>query len=189
MPYVDAAVYGSTLAALLSVSMIYWRLAGVGLNFILRCLLLVLLIVLPMTLLGVATGIVPLALAFVVLSEEGVRWTIVKDRPAGLKRRHVALSVGMLFGLVETTNWIFVDKARTALANAEVPPGGLVAADVAYITAEYGAGVIVHGGLTALLMLIQGSGGSRKRLVIGVVATTALHFLLNLSIVSGVRGS
>lgn len=188
MTYVDAAVYGSTLTALLSVSIIYWRLAGVGLNFVLRCLILTLLIVWPLTFLGVATGIVPLALAFVVVSEEWARWMIVKDRPAALKRRHVALSVGMLFGLVETTNWIFVDKARTALADAALPPGGLVAADVAYITAEYGAGVVVHGGLTALLMLIQGSSGSHKRLAVGVVATTALHFLLNISIVSGVRG-
>jgi hypothetical protein len=189
MPDMDVAVYGFTLAALLAVSIIYWRLAGVGLNLVLRWLLLTFLIVWPLTFLGVATGIVPLALVFVVASEEWARWLIVKDRPAALKRRHVALSVGMLFGLLETTNWLFVDKARVALADAGLPPSGLIAADVAYITAEYGAGLVVHGGLTALLMLVQGSGGSQKRLALGVLATAALHFLLNIFIVSGVRGN
>jgi hypothetical protein len=188
MSYVDAAVYGSTLSILSLVSIVYWRLSGVGFAFILRCLLLTLLIVCPLTLLGVATGIVPLALAFVVVSEEWVRWMIVKGRPVELKRRHVAISVGMLFGLVETTNWIFVDKARTALADVGLSPSELVVADVAYVTAEYAAGLVVHGGLTAFLMLMQGSSGSRERLAFGVVVTAALHFLLNAFIVFDVRG-
>lgn len=166
-------------------SVFYWKVAKVPFGFITRCLTLTLSVVLPLTMIAVAIGILPVTLTVVVLAEEWARWLIVKRRPVSLKRRHVAVSVGLLFGLIETTNWLFVEKARVALADSGIPASGLMIADAAYIFTEFSAGLLVHGGLTALLFVVQGKNDNRERLALGVMITTALHLILNVTITSG----
>lgn len=183
----DYALYAFVVGLTAFLSGLYWRTFKVPAGFIVRCLALTLLIVLPLTMLGVAVGILPVTIALVVLSEEWARWLIVKSRPPTIRRRHVAVSVGLLFGLIETTNWLFVDKARVALADSGLEPGAYIYADAAYIFAEFAAGVVVHGGLTALLFAVQGRNDNRERLALGAALATLLHFVLNIIIFSGFR--
>lgn len=178
MPH-DLALYGAVVLTLFAASALYWRKAGIPARYLLESLAITVAVVLPLTLLGVATGWMPLTLALVVLPEEGARWWMVTRRPRHLRRRHVVIAVGTLFGLLETTNWLAIDKARVALADSGLSAPGFVAADAAYIAAEFGFGVIVHGGLTALLFAVQGRTDNRERLALGVVLAAGLHLLLN----------
>lgn len=179
--------YGATLSVLLVVSWISIRSARLTLNYVVPSLAGTVVVVGACTLVGVAVDVLPLTLALVVLSEEWARWWIVKRRPDGVRRRSVAIFVGVVFGLLETTNWLFVDKASTALAGVDMSAGGFVAADVAYICAEFLAGVIVHGGLTALLLLMHSKDRNPERLMLGVMLTAGVHFLLNMAIFTNVR--
>lgn len=179
--------YGITLSALMVLSWFSIRRSRLDKNYVVPSFLGTAAVVGAFTLAGVAVNILPLTLALVVLSEEWARWWIVKRRPEAVRRRSVAIFVGVMFGLLETTNWLFVDKANTALAGVDMPAGGLVAADVAYICVEFLAGVIVHGGLTALLLLMHGKDRNPERLMLGVVLTTGIHFLLNMAVFTSVR--
>lgn len=104
---------------------------------------------------------------------------MVTRRPPYLRRRHIVIAVGTLFGLLETTNWLAIDKARVALADSGISAAGFVAADAAYIVAEFGFGLLIHGGLTALLFVVQRRTDNRQRLAFGVALAVALHLLLN----------
>lgn len=179
--------YVITLSALMTVSWFSVRSSQLGINYIVPSFVGTAGVVGAFTLVGVAVNILPLTVALVVLSEEWARWWIVKRRPEVVRRRSVAIFVGVMFGLIETTNWLFVDKANIALAGVDMPAGGLVAADVAYICVEFLAGVIVHGGLTGLLLLMHGKDRNPERLMLGVVVTTGIHFLLNMAVFTTVR--
>jgi hypothetical protein len=179
--------YGITLSALMVLSWLLMRSSRLDQGYVVPSFVVTVVVVGTFSLVGVAVNILPLTLALVVLSEEWARWWIVKRRPEAVRRRSVALFVGVMFGLIETTNWLFVDKARTALAGVDIPAGGLVAADVAYICVEFLAGVIVHGGLTALLLLMHGKERNPEKLMLGVMLTTGIHFLLNMVVFTTVR--
>ncbi|WP_339873066.1 hypothetical protein [uncultured Brevundimonas sp.] len=178
MPH-DLALYATVVLILYAASALYWRKAGIPARYLLKSLAITVAVVFPLTLLGVAIGWMPLTLALVVLPEEWVRWWMVTRRPRHLRRRHVVIAVGTLFGLLETTNWLGIDKARVALADSGITAPWFVAADAAYIAAEFGFGVIVHGGLTALLFAVQGRTDNRERLALGVALAIALHLALD----------
>ena len=175
----DYALYGAVVLVLFVASGLHWCAAAIPGRYLLNGLALTVGVVFPLTLLGVAIGWMPLTLALVVLPEEGVRWWMVTRRPRHIRRRHIALAVGTLFGLLETINWLAIDKARVALADTGMSTGWFVAADAAYIAAEFMFGVIVHGGLTALLFVVQGKTDNRERLALGVAMAVGLHVLLD----------
>jgi hypothetical protein len=179
--------YGITLSALMVLSWFSMRSSRLAKSYVVPSFVVTVVVVGTFSLVGVAINILPLTLALVVLSEEWARWWIVKRRPETIRRRTVALFVGVMFGLIETTNWLFVDKANTALAGLDLPAGGLVAADVAYICVEFLAGVIVHGGLTAFLLLMHGKDRNPEKLMLGVMLTTGIHFLLNMVVFTTAR--
>lgn len=183
----DVIVYISVVSFLSLASYLYWRFFDIPSEFLARCLTITLAVVLPSTFLAVAANNLLITVAIVVISEELARWLIVVKRPRDIKRRHVAVSIGLIFGLIETTNWLFIDKARVALAGSGLESGVLIAADAAYIFTEFFSGFLLHGGLTALLFIIQGKSQNRERLVLGVFLAVSLHLTLNLIIFHGFR--
>lgn len=182
-----AIIYILTLLVLFSAAALYWKVRRIETKYLIRLLTLTLCLVVPLTLVGVAMGILFISVIFVVFSEEFVRYLIVKGRPHNVKKVDVAVSVGLIFGLVETNNWIFVDKAAVALAQSGLSGSALIAADVAYILTEFLAGVVIHGTLTGILFAAQGPDNNRERLALGVAGTFAIHMILNGLIFAGVR--
>lgn len=179
-------IYGSTLAVLLVGSYLSLRPAGIPARFMLHSLIGTVLVVGIGSLVGLAIDFFPVTLALVVVSEEWVRWWIVKRRPMAVRRSHVALFVGIMFGLLETSNWLFGEKADAAFSGLDIPSSTLMLLDIAYIFVEFLAGLVLHGGLTALLLLMHGKERNPERLLLGVVLTVAMHFLLNAAVFSTV---
>lgn len=175
----DFALYGTVVLILFAASALYWRKVGIPARYLQKSLAITVAVVFPLTLLGVAIGWMPLTLALVVLPEEWARWWMVTRRPPHLRRRHIVIAVGTLFGLLETINWLGIDKARVALADTGMSAPWFVAADAAYIATEFGSGVVVHGGLTALLFVVQGRTDNRERLALGVAIAIGLHLWLD----------
>lgn len=175
----DYTLYGVVVMILLATSALYWRASGIPARYLLNSLAITVAVVFPLTLIGVASGIMQLTLALIVLPEEWARWWMVTRRPRHIRRRHIVITVGTLFGLLETINWLAIDKARVALADTGMSAGWFAAADGGYIAAEFVFGVVVHGGLTALLFVVQGRTDNRQRLAWGVALAIGLHLLLD----------
>lgn len=178
-----AILYLSVLAPLLLGA--WWAAARLETNpkTLLRLGLLFPLIVLPGTAAGLLTGSVLAEQALLVLSEEAYRFVAVLALGATSARRKAAV-VGLIFAVVETTNWLFLPKKAAEVLPADAPALAVIVGDGLYVLTEFTAGFVLHGALTWLVAW----GGAQPSKPQRTVSTLALAYGLHLGLNLIVRG-
>jgi len=180
----DIALYVVVAAPLGGLTYFMLRRVRAPAAFVRQVVIVALAIVFPVTVVAVAMPARWATVLLIVMAEEAVRaWAVIR-RPAALSARALALTIGLLYGLIETTNWLFTTKARAAIVEPAMPGWGFVAADVGYILTEFAAGLVIHGILTLIMVALYGKSRKSDGLWLAAMVNLVIHYTLNFALLS-----